>query len=226
MVRASKFLTEEEKSAIARAIGEAEKKTTAEIVPVVATRSGRYDRAEDVVGVVVGLIAVAAVWLLFQKVEAVGEEWGTAHRCSVSLIAILGTFTIGFIVGTFAATAVPALAYPLIGRREKEEEVERSARRAFVEFQVRRTVGGTGILIYVSLFERMVWVLGDTAIGQKLSQSHWDEVRDLIVDGLRRRRPAEGLQSAIARCGELLAEHFPLAPGDVNEIANELRLID
>ena len=72
----------------------------------------------------------------------------------------------------------------------------------------------------------MVWVIGDTAIHEKIGGAGWNEIRDLIVTGLRGGKPAEGLCAAIGRCGELLAEHFPRASDDVNELPNELRLID
>jgi len=226
MVRASRLFSEEEKKAVESAIEEAEKKTSGEIVAVVATRSGRYDRAEDTIGVVIGIIAVAVVWLCFQKVEMVQAEWTEAPRLAVSLLVVLLTFVAGFVGGTMLATCVPLLSYPLIPRREREEEVERAAREAFFRFRVRGTRGGTGILVYVSLFERMVRVIGDDAISEKLEESHWNGIRDLIVDGIRRGKPAEGLSAAIKRCGELLAEHFPVEPGDVDELKNELHLID
>jgi putative membrane protein len=226
MLRASRLFSDEEKLAIKNAIGEAEKKTAGEIVPVVATRSGRYDRAEDVFGVALAVVAVAVVWLLFQKVEITGEDWAAAPRLGVGLAVILGVFMIAFVGGALLATVIPALAAPLIGKRERVEEVEKSARRAFYDFRLRGTAQATGILIYVSLFERMVWVIGDTAIHEKIGGSGWNEIRDLIVTGLRGRKPAEGLCAAIARCGELLAEHFPRASDDVNELPNELHVID
>ena len=39
-------------------------------------------------------------------------------------------------------------------------------------------------------------------------------------------RAAEGLVQAIRKSGELLAGHFPIQPGDVNELSNELVLLD
>ena len=46
--------SDEQRRAVAQAVAEAEGKTSAEIVPVVATASGRYDRAEDIVGLWTG----------------------------------------------------------------------------------------------------------------------------------------------------------------------------
>lgn len=226
MARASELFTEEDKHAIRDAVAEAEKKTSGEIVPVVATRSGRYDRSEDIFGVILGVLAVAAVWLLLQRIGPKAGHWGGAQTISFGLGLVLLTFVVAFVVGVVLSTFVPAVARPFIAKKELREEVLRSARQAFFEFRVRGTKGGTGILVYISLFERMVWVLGDRAISEKLDQPKWDEVKDLVIDGLRRGKPTEGICSAINRCGELLSQHFPIAPDDVNELSNELHLID
>ena len=225
MTRASRLFSEEDKQAVKAAIAEAEKKTSGEIVPVVATRSGRYDRAEDLFGVILGLVAVAVVWLLFQKIVPKGGDWEIGQTMRIGLGTVLLTFAIAFIVGAAVSTWVPAIAHFLVPRREMRQEVQRAADEAFVKFRVRGTKAATGVLIYVSLFERMVWVVGDQAISEKLEQSHWHEAKDLVLDGLRRGKPAEGLCAAIQKCGEHLARHFPIAPNDVNELSNELQLI-
>jgi len=106
------------------------------------------------------------------------------------------------------------------------EEVERRAAEAFQKFRVRGTSGATGILIYVSIYERMVRVMGDDSISAKLDQGAWDEVCRIAMDGLKSGQPAQGLKNAIAKSGELLSKHFPIEPGDENELANELRIID
>lgn len=226
MLPASKRFTEQDKQAVQDAIAEAEKTTSGEIVPVVATRSGRYDRGEDIFGILLGLIAVAVVWLVFQKVEPAGGDWESGQTLAVGLGLVLLSFAVAFVFGVLLATFVPALAMPFVGRAERRQEVQRSARQAFFEFRVRATEAGTGIMIYISLLERTVWVIGDRAISDKLDQSQWDEVKDLVIDGLRRGKPTEGICAAIKRCGEFLTEHFPIAPDDTNELTNELRLVD
>ena len=96
----------------------------------------------------------------------------------------------------------------------------------FHRFQVRKTEAGTGILIYVSLYERMVRVQGDDTISAKMDQSDWDAVLDTVIDGLKADRASQGIAQGILKSGELLSHHFPIQPGDVNEIGNDLRIID
>ena len=226
MKRASRFFSEADQATISEAIAAAERRTSGEIVPVVATDSGRYDRAEDLFGAVVALVALIVSWILFQEVRPVEGDWASGQTIVLGLLPLVLIVVIGFTLGTLLGTRLPALKLIFLSNREMKEEVERSASEAFYRFRVRRTAGGTGVLIYISLLERMVRVMGDEAIAAKLGQGDWDEVRDLVIDGLRNGRPTEGLQKGIARCGDRLAEHFPIQPGDENELTNELRIID
>jgi putative membrane protein len=226
MKRASRFFSDADQASISEAIAAAEGRTSGEIVPVVATDSGRYDRAEDLFGAVVALVALIASWILFQGVRPVEGDWASGQTIVLGLLPLVLIVAVGFALGALLSTRLPVLKLAFLSGREMQDEVERSASEAFYRFRVRRTAGGTGVLIYISLFERMVRVMGDEAIAEKLDQGAWDEVRDLVIDGLRNGRPTEGLQQAIALCGDRLAEHFPIQPDDVNELTNELRIID
>jgi putative membrane protein len=224
--RASHLFSETERQAVATAVAEAERHTSGEIVPVVATVSGRYDRAEDLFGLVVALVALALAWLRWQDIRPIGGEWAGGHALALGLAPVLLIVLLGFLVGTALATYVPALRLPFIRRREMEEEVERGATAAFQRFRVRTTKGGTGVLIYVSLYEHVVRVIGDQAVAEKLSQADWDSTCQLVIEGLRAGQPAEGLVNAIKKCGELLKTHFPRQDEDRDELGNQLRLID
>jgi len=226
MKRASTFFTEVERSAISQAVQEAEEKTSGEIVTVLATASGRYDRAEDLFGLTFALVVLILCWALFQDVRSVGGEWSTGQALALGLVPVLVIIFAGFSLGAAMSTWIPAFKLPFLTRKEIEAEVDRSAAGAFQRFRLRGTAAATGVLIYISLFERMVRVIGDDAIARKLDQAYWEQINALIIDGIRSGRAAEGLQQAIAQCGDLLAEYFPIEPGDVNELTNELRIID
>ena len=225
MKKASAWFTESDRKALAEDIARAESATTGEIVPVVATTSGNYDRAEDLFGLVFALISLSVYWLL-RGVAPFGSKWSSGPAEGLSLPVVLSIVVVAFIVGVVLATAIPSLRTPFIPKSEMGKEVERRAAEAFHRFRIRNTAGATGVLIYVSLFEHAVRVFGDNAINEKVDQKTWQEICDLVVDGIRKGEPAGGLSAGILRCGEVLARHFPIDPGDKNELVNTLHLID
>lgn len=224
MKRATTLFGEKERATIAAAVAEAERGTSGEIVPVVATVSGRYDRAEDLFGVATALAAMSAVWIFFQEDRQ--TVWSSFHVPRVGLPILIVVVAAGFVLGALVATRFPVLRHPFIARREMREEVERRAREAFQRRGIRRTAGATGVLIYVSLYERMVHVVGDEAISAKIPPQDWQAICDRVVEGMRVGDAAAGLEQAIRKAGEILAVQLPIAPGDRNELPNELVLVD
>jgi len=224
MIKASSRFDHEDRRRVEAAVAEAERSTCGEIVPVVATASGRYDRAEDLFGLLLGLASLAVVWAICQDV--VETPWAPSPTPALGLSWIIGILVAGFVVGAALATRFPMLRLPLVPRGEMREEVEHRALEAFQRHRVRTTAGGTGVLIYVSLYERMVRVVGDDAIAAKLTSQDWQAVCDLVVAGMKTGRATEGLEAGIRKAGELLSRHFPIRPDDVDELPNTLVLID
>ena len=85
---ASSLFSTEDKMSVEMAISEAEKMTAGEIVPVIATVSGRYDRAEDLFGLVFALVVLTATWMLFQSTTETG--WAVTQSAGLGLPAVAG----------------------------------------------------------------------------------------------------------------------------------------
>lgn len=225
-MKASALFSTQDRERISEAVAGAEQKTSGEIIPVVATASGRYDRAEDIFGVLFALIALSIVWLLFQGASEPADGWSAGADLRLGLPIVLLTLVAGFAVGVALASRLTALRLPFILKSEMRDEVERAASEAFHRFRLRETAGATGILIYVSLYEHQVRVLGDSAISEKLDARDWQAICDAVTDGIREGKAADGLVHAIGLAGELLSRHFPREADDRNELLNELKLID
>lgn len=224
MTKVSQLFPEEDRKRIANAIAKAEQNTSAEIVAAVATASGRYDRAEDIVGFLAALLAVIAGWLAFPSIHS-APAWGTGSSIS-ELIEVLVLMVAGFAAGSALASRLPALRLPFISKKELEQEVQRAAQATFMSSRVRKTAGATGILLFVSFYERRVVVLPDDAILDKLPEFDWGKLCATIVSGLKANRSTEALEQAIARCGEILAGPLPRQDDDKDELKDELILID
>lgn len=224
MRKASSWFSIEDRAAVEAAIAEAESGTSGQIVPVVATSSGRYDRAEDLFGLFFALVALAVAWVLFQGAPT--ADWSEVVTPALGLSSVIAIVFGGFIVGTVLASHVPLLRLPFVPRSEMQAEVERAASAAFHSHQVRRTAAGTGILIYVSLQERMVRVIGDDLVAEQISAADWDAICQVVVDGMRRGESAAGLVNALQKAGELLGRLLPRDADDHNEIADHLIIVD
>lgn len=226
MKRASKLFSVEDKKQVAEAVAEAERKTSGELVPVVATSSGRYERAEDIVGLCVALVTVAIVWLLFQKTVMETGDWIKHHRLTMGLLPVLVLILAGFATGVGLSVRFPWLKRLFIHEKEMLATVDRAARESFQRLRVSQTEAQTGVLIYVSLFERMVRVLGDDTVANKFTDEDWKSVCRLVTDGLANGRAVDGFIHAIDTTGHLLEKHFPIRSDDKNELSNQLYLID
>ncbi len=225
MKRASELLTAQEVSSVESAVGEAEAMTSAEIVPVVASVSGRYDRAEGLFGFIFALFALFFCWGALQTFSST-NAWGGSASSGALLPVVILFLIVSFLIGITLASRFPVLRLPLISKQEMREEVELRARSSFQQLKVRKTQGSSGIVIYVSLYERMVHVIGDDAVNEILSIDDYCELRDTVIASLKADKPEEGLRNGVLRSGKLLQEHLPNLPDDKNELANTLHILD
>lgn len=200
------FLSEEEKNTIAEEIRKAETTTSGEIVFAVSDASGRYRNAA-LQTALAGMLAVTALYLLLPAPHTLG-------------------MVLWIEVVSFAVFYVLALRMPwrrlFISRTEMDERVQEAAFRHFYSSGLYKTRESNGILIYLSLLERRVVVLGDEAIHRHMGEARWLSVRDKIIGGIRSGKTCEGICAAIRDCAEALARHFPPRPDDINELPDQV----
>jgi len=208
MERRHPFFDDAAKARISAAVRAAEESTLGEIVPVVVERSDAYPEAQDRAGIAGLMIATIVILLLPVEIPL----WEMA--------ALQGA---AFLVSWFAGSWDP-LARLLIGSRAMDAMVRWRAEVAFREEGLARTTHGTGVLVFASLFEHEVVILGDKPVHEKVGDATWRDAVQILVRRIRERRPADGFVEAIERVGEKLREHFPRAPGapNPNELPNDL----
>lgn len=225
MQRASQLFDTADIEQVNNAVAMAEGKTSAEIVPVVATDAGRYDRAEDIVGLFVGMGALITTWLMFQREDPEAANWDglpLTLQLPVLVLVLLG----GFVVGTVAATQIAWLRRLFTPRAQMKEEVLSSARRVFFDQRIHHTAGSSGVLLYVALYERLAVVLTDQNVLTALGQGQVDQLCSKLTDDLRNGTVCAALCASISAVGDMLGEPMPRAADDVNELPDTLVLLD
>jgi len=100
------------------------------------------------------------------------------------------------------------------------EEVREAAHVQFFRKGLYRTREETGVLIYISVFERRVWVLGDRGINAVIPEAHWNGVVGMIVQAIKGGRQTEGICRAVGEVASILQGKFPIKRGDQNELEN------
>ncbi len=218
-------LTGADLARINAAVSAAETRTTAEIVPVVAAASGRYDRGEDLVGVWLGLMTMSLVWLLWPDRAARPGHWGGPWPLR-ELLALLVAFLAGFTAGTALASRVRALRRPFVTARQMRDEVESKARQVFFDRRVHHTAAASGLLVYVSLFERHAAVYADQAVLERIGEPALRELCDGLTASLRSGPLPDALCRAIEAAGERLATTLPRSGEAKNELADAVVLLD
>lgn len=113
-----------------------------------------------------------------------------------------------------------------LSRRARLAAVWTRAELEFYREGLTETQGSTGILLFLSLFERQAVVLADKSIAERLPTETWGEVVDLIIDGARTGRWRDSLEAAVRRCGNILALNFPASGDDANELPDHVILKD
>ena len=108
---------------------------------------------------------------------------------------------------------------------ELEEEVARGAAAAFTRVRVGDTKGRTGVLVYVSLFERRVVVMLDSGARAAAGEALAAELCAKATKGLAAGGRAEVLVGLIDAAAEALAAKLPPVDGDTNELADRVVLL-
>lgn len=224
MAKISSKLARQDYQRINEAVAAAEAKSSAEIVPVVAAVSGRYDRPEDIVGLWFAAAALALAWWLLPEHARTGD-WGAMPPWA-HLLVLVASVVVGFIVGTAVGAHVDGLRHLFTPSQQMRDEVVSRSRQVFFDSRVHHTAGRTGVLIYVSLFERMAAVLADDAVTEKLGQGVLDELRDQLTASLATRQLADAICDTLVSAGQRLAAVLPRAEGDINELPDALVVLE
>ncbi len=200
------LLKEEDKQAIAGAIKQAELLTSGEIVFAVTEASSHYHHA-TLQGALAGMFITTAAYLALPLTHSIG--------------LVLWTEIIAF---ALFYSVIPHLPWRrhLIPKREMDASVYETAFHEFYASGLYKTREANGVLIFLSLLERRVVVLGDKGIHDRMGDSHWQDVRNLIIDGIKQGKAREGVCAAVNSCGQALATHFPRRADDINELPDDV----
>jgi putative membrane protein len=203
---------------IKAAVREGESKISGEIVPVFVERSGYYSIA-NFRGAILGA-TVFFMGAIFSDRYA-PDFISFDHDPLVLFMVVVA----GGLLGAALVNYIEPLKKFILNQAHLDQATRKRAESAFLAEEVFNTRYRTGIMIFISFFEREVIVMADRGISKVVEQSEWDNLVRGITSHMKQGKVVEGIELAIKRCGEILLEKgFVQSPDDINELRDDLRI--
>ena len=208
-------LSPSERQKVTEAITKVEKTTRGEIVAVAARQS------DDYIHVPLHIAAALALALPFCGVAfnhyfpwyAIGMSWLFVSQLGIFIVAAL-------------LLSLPALRYHITPRRLMQKYASRNASHQFLALNTGSTQGRTGVLMFVSILERYVEIIGDTGITSKVDKQIWQRIVDDMLPLLKQHKTSDAMILAVERCGAELAQYFPPGKTNPNELPDRFIVLN
>ena len=208
---AEKFFSRHEAERVKAAVTQAEAGTSGEIVVMVVSASHTYPAAHLRAALLLSFPLALVLAYVFARLL-----WWPGDL----LWLFLAVFCVAFLAFHLCLPVAPWLWRWFITPGQATAEVERKALLSFYSENLHHTRQATGVLVFISVLERRVWILADSGINAVLPPSTWQELVQELVSGIRGHEQGAATVRVVERIGAMLAESFPPEPDDRNELAD------
>lgn len=96
------------------------------------------------------------------------------------------------------------------------------AHAEFLRLGMQRTAAKTGILIYIILKSRELYILADEAIHSKAEEGIWEEFKNNLLLQIKNGNACGGIIEAVHGIGALYEKHLPPPEKNINEVSNRV----
>jgi len=224
------YLSPEEHELVSDAVASAELMTSGEIVTVLADRSDGYTDialwwALAASFTVMSIFAALPqpflnLWDKVIVASVLGgwqHDWTTGELASATIALGLLSFALAMLAQMWQPLKFALIPAPVKTARAHDEAIKH-----FKVGAQGRTGGRTGVLIYLSMREHRAEIVADEPIARKVSAEVWGEAMADMLRHIRQGRIAQGMATGVKDVGFVLAEHFPRAEDDENELPDRL----
>jgi putative membrane protein len=202
----SAFTDKAAKAEVARAIREIERATAAEVVVAVRPSSGHYRHTDYLVGFALSFVALLV--FLFDT-----------HEFSIDWMPL--DTVVAFALGTYLSASLPLVRRALTSRRLMRANVRTAARATFFDLGIGKTAGRTGVLVYVSMFEKGVEVVTDAGVDRAVLGASFTDAVAALDAALTHGASFPRFTEALRALGPILSKTLPRRIDDINELPDE-----
>ena len=210
---------------VTAAVAAAEDQTSGEIVTVIAAQSNDYDDVALVWASVIAFLAMSVIALFPEFYRGLYDRltggWGHEITANQWLGTVIAVGVLKWI-GMWLILLWRPLRIWLTPRAILAGRVRARAIDLFKVGTEAKTLGRTGVLLYVSLREHRADIVADEAIAAKVAPEVWGDAMAALIDLVRKGKPGEGMAEAVRQMGVVLAAHFPRGSENPNELPDRL----
>ena len=94
--------------------------------------------------------------------------------------------------------------------------------KVFERLGMHKTAARNGALVYISVTDRKLALIGDRGIHERVGEAYWQGLVDAVRGRMRQQQSRDGLIHAIAEVGRTLGRHFPRRPDDRDELPDDV----
>lgn len=210
---------------VTAAVAQGESHTSGEIVTIVTDLSDHYDDIGLAWASATAFLALL-VYAVFPDfylgiIDQVSGGWQYDYSTSEYLGLLSGAIGLKWF-GVWLLMKWMPLRLALTPKHIKLARVRTRAVSLFKVGTESKTVGRTGILLYLSLKEHRAEIVADEAIATKVPPEIWGDAMVALIERVKAGQPGEGMAEAVRQMAKVLAEHFPKGSEDPNELPDRL----
>ena len=218
-------MTAADHALVTAAVADAEQHTSGEIVTIVNDLSDHYEDVRIAWASAVAFIALTTyatfpdfyIGLINDLLGGWGHEYTTGEYAALLLTAVALKW-----IGTWIILKWMPLRLALTPKAIKLARVRSRAISLFKVGTESKTLGRTGILLYLSMKEHRAEIVADEAIASKVAPEIWGDAMVALLDQVKAGNPGAGVAAAVTQMGVVLAEHFPKGSENPNELPDRL----
>ncbi|RXJ97919.1 hypothetical protein CRU98_11490 [Arcobacter sp. CECT 8986] len=199
------YLSENEKNQISKEIENLEKRSSVELVAVIAKSSSSYKYEGLLVSLgITTLISIISIFL----------DMNSKLFFQLQILV----FTLSYLL-IYKFNNIPLL---FMSKKYKQLKASQKAKKEFNYLGIKNTKTRQGIMFYVSIEEKYVEIITDEEIQKKIPNKYWQDIIDEFIIDIKNNEFSKGYLKAIKSCSNRLVADFPIQKNDINELSNEV----
>lgn len=204
-----KYFNKDFKTKLWQTIEEIEDQSMVEIVVIAKPRSASYNEVPLLWGIATAFVITSVLMFIPYEIDSY----------YIYLFAIAA-----FFIAALLTFVLPPMRKLFVRKKSINRAVEIMARAIFQKGKVRNTKEKIGVLFYVSLFEKQVYILPDMGAQEMVPDGEWEKISRDFMTIFSKANPAEALLVELKKCQPVFSKYIPPIENDINELPDNLEV--